>query len=185
MGSHPTLAHRLDDAEATPPATQAAQQPTARRDPQPAAMADHLTPQARHQLLHGAEDLAVRGDRVRLEEARENPPTPPQVRHQVLRARAAAAQLTTRQAERAFDRLNPDFGVPADQHHPLGRQDVRDREAALALGTRVSVHDSRQNDRDPHVWQPGQDYRAADAIQAARRQPTRARHGPERTGPER
>jgi hypothetical protein len=34
-------------------------------------------------------------------------------------------------------------------------------------------------------WQPGQDYRAADAIHAARHQPTRTRHGSERIGPER
>jgi hypothetical protein len=47
------------------------------------------------------------------------------------------------------------------------------------------VHDSRQNDRNPVIWQPGQDYRAADAIHAARHQPTRIRYGPERTGPER
>src|SRR5512132_4056215 len=37
-----------------------------------------------------------------------------------------------REAEQAFDRLNPDYGVPADQHDPYGRQAVRDREAALA-----------------------------------------------------
>ena len=89
------------------------------------------------------------------------------------------------EAERAFDRLNPDFGVPADHHNPYGQRAVRDREAALALGVRVAVHDSRQNDREPVIWQPGQDYRAADAIQAARAQPTRTRHGPERVGPER
>jgi hypothetical protein len=53
------------------------------------------------------------------------------------------------------------------------------------LGVRVAVHDSRQNDRDPVIWQPGQDYRAADAIHVARAQPTRTRHGPERVGPER
>jgi hypothetical protein len=47
----------------------------------------------------------------------------------------------------------------------------------------VAVHDSRQNDPDPAVWQSGQDYRMAEAIQATRRQP--ARWGPERTGPER
>jgi hypothetical protein len=90
-----------------------------------------------------------------------------------------------RDAEQAFDRLNPTFGVPADQHSHYGRQAVRDREAALALGVRVAVHDSRQNDRTPVIWQPGQDYRAADAIQAARHQPTRARHGPEWVGAER
>jgi hypothetical protein len=49
----------------------------------------------------------------------------------------------------------------------------------------VAVHDSRQNDPNPVIWQAGQDYRAADAIRAARHQPTRTRHGPERLGPER
>jgi hypothetical protein len=90
-----------------------------------------------------------------------------------------------RAAERAFDRLNPEFGVPADHHNPSGRQAVRDREAALALGVRVAVHDSRQNDPSPVIWQAGQDYRAGDAIQAARRDLVRTRHGPERVGPER
>jgi hypothetical protein len=90
-----------------------------------------------------------------------------------------------RDAEQAFDRLNPDYGMPANQHSPYGRQAVREREAALALGVRVAVHDSRQNDRNPVIWQPGQDYRMADALQQARAQPTRTRHGPERVGPER
>jgi hypothetical protein len=90
-----------------------------------------------------------------------------------------------RDAERAFDRLNPDYGVPADQRSTYGRHAVRDREAALGLGVRVAVHDSRQNDRNPVIWQPGQDYRMADAIEAARRDPVRTRHGPKRVGPER
>jgi hypothetical protein len=89
------------------------------------------------------------------------------------------------EAEGTFDRLNPDYGVPADQHNPYGKRVVQDREAALALGVRVAVHDSRQNDRDPVIWQPGQDYRAADAIQTARRDLVRARRGPERIGSER
>jgi hypothetical protein len=87
---------------------------------------------------------------------------------------------TVRDGEQAFDRLNPEFGVPADQLSYYGRQAIRDREAALALGVRVAVHDSRRNDRNPVIWQADQDYRAADAIQAAR-----TRHGPERLGPER
>ena len=91
-----------------------------------------------------------------------------------------------RTSEQAFDRLNPEFGVPADRSDRIGHRDVAQREAALALGVRVAVHDSRQNDRgDPVIWQPGQDYRMADALQAARTQPTRTRHGPERVGPER
>jgi hypothetical protein len=88
-------------------------------------------------------------------------------------------------SERAFDRLNPDFGVPADRSDRLGHRDVAQRERALSLGVRVAVHDSRQNDRDPVIWQPGEDYRMADALQRARTQPTRIRWGPERVGPER
>ena len=90
-----------------------------------------------------------------------------------------------RNAEQAFDRLNPEFGVPADRADRIGHRDVAQREAALALGVRVAVHDSRQNDPNPVIWQPGQDYRAADAIHTARTQPTRTRRGPERVGPER
>jgi hypothetical protein len=90
-----------------------------------------------------------------------------------------------RTSEQAFDRLNPDFGVPADRTDRLGHRDVAQREAALALGVRVAVHDSRQNDPNPVVWQPGQDYRMADALQAARTQASRTRRRPERVGPER
>jgi hypothetical protein len=93
------------------------------------------------------------------------------------------ARDPVREGERAFDRLNPEYGVPADQRSHYGRQAVREREAALALGVRVAVHDSRQNDRNPVIWQAGQDYRMADALQRARAQPTR--WGPERVGPER
>jgi hypothetical protein len=85
-----------------------------------------------------------------------------------------------RAAEQAFDQLNPQFGVPADQRDPLGQRAVRDREAALALGIRVAVHDSRQNDRDSVIWQAGQDYRAADAIRRAR-----TRYDPTHAGAER
>jgi hypothetical protein len=99
--------------------------------------------------------------------------------------RIAESQPTTRDLEEAFDQLNPDYGIPADTHNPYGQRAMHDREAALALGTRVAVATSRENDRKPVVWLAGQDYRAADAIQAARHQPTRARHDPKRVGPER
>ena len=85
----------------------------------------------------------------------------------------------------AFDRLNPDYGVPADPHNPYGQKALRDREAALALGTRVAVAASRENDPDPVMWLAGQDYRAADATRTARLQTVRQRHGPERLDPER
>jgi hypothetical protein len=90
-----------------------------------------------------------------------------------------------RASEQAFDQLNPTFGVPADHTDRIGHRDVAHRERALSLGVRVAVHDSRQNDRDPVIWQAGQDYRVADALQAARTPPTRTRRGPERVGPER
>jgi hypothetical protein len=99
--------------------------------------------------------------------------------------RTAGAQPTVRDLEQAFDRLNPDYGVPADTHNPYGRQAIRDREAALALGTRVAVATSRENDRNPVMWLAGQDYRAADAIHRARLPAIRQRPGPERLGPER
>jgi hypothetical protein len=50
---------------------------------------------------------------------------------------------------------------------------------------RVAIHDSRQNDRNPVIWLAGQDYRTADAIQAARQHLIRVRHGLERVGHER
>jgi hypothetical protein len=90
-----------------------------------------------------------------------------------------------REAEQAFDRLNRTFGVPADRTDAIGHHDLQQRERALSLGVRVAVHDARQNDRNPVIWQPGQDYRVADAIQATRHQPTRTRLGPERVGAER
>jgi hypothetical protein len=74
---------------------------------------------------------------------------------------------------------------PADRSDHIGHRDVTQREAALALGVRVAVHDARQNDPNPIIWQPGQDYRMADAIHAAHQHPTRIRYGPERVGPER
>ena len=102
-----------------------------------------------------------------------------------LQQRTADAPPTTRELEQAFDRLNPDYGVPADPHHPSGRQALRDREAALSLGTRVAVAASRENDPNPVMWLAGQDYRAADATRTARLELIRSRRGPERLGPER
>jgi len=75
--------------------------------------------------------------------------------------------------------------VAADRSNHLGHREVAQREASSGLGIRVAVHDRRQNDRHPVIWQPGQDYCMADALHAARTQLTRTRHGPERLGPER
>jgi hypothetical protein len=94
-------------------------------------------------------------------------------------------RMTGRTAEQAFDRLNPDYGVPADPHNPHGHQALRDREAALSLGTRVAVASSRENDPNPVMWLAGQDYRAADATRTAHLELGRSRRGPQRLGPER
>jgi hypothetical protein len=102
-----------------------------------------------------------------------------------LQQRIADAQPITRDLEQAFDRLNPNYGLPADTHNPYGRQALHDREAALSLGTRVAVASSRENNPNPVVWLAGQDYRAADATRTARLQTVRQRHGPEWVGPER
>jgi hypothetical protein len=180
MGSQPTL----DPAPTRPPDTSQQQQ----RDTQNGQdeLLEHLqTPAARggHEFgdwpldqiangFGGDLDARHRHDHTRLTHVFGH--THPEVRRDAVR-----------EAEQTFDRLNPDYGVPADTHNPHGRQAVRDREAALALGTRVAVAASRENDPNPLMWLAGQDYRAADVIQAARHQPTRTRHGPERTGPER
>ena len=105
--------------------------------------------------------------------------------HPASQQRTADAQPTTRHLEQAFDRLNPDYGIPADTHNPYGRQAMREREAALALGTRVAVAASRENDPNPVMWLAGQNYRAADAARTARLAVTRSRRGPERLSPER
>jgi hypothetical protein len=90
-----------------------------------------------------------------------------------------------REGEQAFDRLNPDYGVPADHANPYGHQALRDREAALSLDTRVAIATSRENGPNPVMWLPGQDYRAADAVRAARLEGARRRRSPDRLGPER
>jgi hypothetical protein len=137
------------------------------------------------------EDQHRRGPRVRFAELLENDQPSDADRRGVIARRVELArqrghqQAAVARAEQAFDRLNPAFGVPADTTNPYGHRDVQQRERALSLGVRVAVHDARQNDRDPAIWQPGQDYRAADAIQAARRQPIHLRRPVERVGAER
>jgi hypothetical protein len=170
MGSHPTLDH----AEPT------AEQAFARLNPTLGIPQDPLDP-TRRSDVRDQEDIAARSYRVAHADWTEND-LPGHQAIQRLRDRARDAQPDP---EQVFDQLNPDFGVPATRHQRVAHQDVQDREAGLALGTRVAIHDMRQNDPDPVIWQPGQDYRMADALQQARAQPTRARLGPERVGPER
>jgi hypothetical protein len=83
-----------------------------------------------------------------------------------------AQQAGREAAEQAFDRLNPDFGTPADSRDPVGHRAAQQREAGLALGMRVAVATSRENDPNPVLAIAGQDYRAADAARQASRWPT-------------
>jgi hypothetical protein len=59
--------------------------------------------------------------------------------------------LATVNAEHAFDRLNPDFGIAADHYQREGHQAVQQREAALALGTRTTVAIQRE-EVGPPAW---------------------------------
>ena len=89
--------------------------------------------------------------------------------------------------------LDPTRSQPPDLDRPDQDRELQARHPELlehlqtpaALGVRVAVHDLRQNDRNPVIWQPGQDYRMADALHTARTHPTPTRWGPERLGPER
>jgi hypothetical protein len=207
MGSHPTLAAQAASGHDPDPATLAAEDAYGRLNPslafawpnpyRPGVRADQLPrttrpdgPHTRRDLVRLFEDVSARSYQVVLDETNESPPTPPLSRLAYLRYRARRAQelaaerhrSVRTQAEQAFDRLNPEFGVPADTWDPRGRQAVCDREAALALGTRVAVAASRENDPAPVLVVAGQDYRAADA---ARQATARARPEPERGGPER
>jgi hypothetical protein len=208
MGSSPTLAQAAsghDPDPTTDPAVRAAEDAYGRLNPhlafawpnpyRPGVRPDQLPrvtrpdgPHTRRDLVRMFEDVSARSHRVVLDEHNENPPELPLLRLATLRSRATRAQELAAErhrharadAEAAFDRLNPDFGVPADTWDPVGRQAVCDREAALALGTRVAVAASRENDPSPVICVAGQDYRTADAVRAAR-----TRSGPQRGGPER
>jgi hypothetical protein len=190
MGSGPTLTPPAPPGHdpTRDPATQAGEDVFAQLNPALAAFVDHPDPVARRGLLRSAEAIDACGDRVWVEQATENPPTPVDVRHAVVRHRAETAQELAAEraarartaAEQAFDRLNPEFGVPADTWDPRGHQAVRDREAGLSLGTRAAVALSRENDPSPVLRVAGQDDRAADAARTARQ-----RRGPERASAER
>ena len=107
----------------------------------------------------------------------------PTLDHQAEAGRARAlAEAPATFDEYVFDRLNPDFGVPADTRDPQGHQTLQQREAALALGTRTAVALTRENEPAPLVRLAGQDDRVAAAVRAAR---VRARQGPERSAAER
>jgi len=184
---NPYTAHEQDHRDwiydhPHPSAQRAAEQAFHRLNPgfEATVRAGDVVQQSQVQVL---EDLHARGGRVRLAEALENDQPTDEDRELVVGRRVELARQ--RAAEQAFDRLNPQFGVPADQLTRYGQQAMQEREAALSLGPRVAVASSRENDRDPVIWVGGQDYRAADAIHHARIQTVRTLQPAERTGAER
>src|SRR6266508_5498101 len=152
------------------------------------ARSDDVVSRAQAQAL---EDQATRSPRVRFAELLETDQPTDAARRRVIGRRAelahhrATERAHQQAAEQAFDRLNPTFGVPADHSDPAGRRAVQQRETGLALGTRVAVAASRENDPHPVLTIAGQDYRAADATRTARLQAALVRRDPARTEAER
>src|SRR5919201_1927076 len=79
--------------------------------------------------------------------------------------------LAQQQADGAFARLNPDFQVRYD---PDQQRFAQQREAALALGTRVTLMASRENHPDRQQRQTAIAARAATARGLARLRQARA-----------
>jgi hypothetical protein len=112
----------------------------------PSFAADHAARADDPPGLRTLEDGLVRGWAVTLSEHLENTgPSHWRQQHVADRAfyageRAARAERQlVRDAEDAFARLNPDFGVLPDARHAGQHAFAQQREAALALGTRAAV----------------------------------------------
>src|SRR5215217_696638 len=112
----------------------------------PSFAADHAARADDQPGLRTVEDGLVRGWAVTLSEHLENT-GPSQWRQQHVADRASYAGERAARAERqvlsdaesAFARLNPDFGVLPDARDAGQHAFAQQREAALALGTRAAV----------------------------------------------
>jgi hypothetical protein len=112
----------------------------------PSFAADHAARADDRPGLRTVEDGLARGWAVTLSEYLENT-GPSQWRHQHVADRAhyageraaRAERQLVRDAEDAFARLNPDFGVLPDACHAGQHAFAQQREAAVALGTRAAV----------------------------------------------
>ena len=96
--------------------------------------ASDVTRRAMTQLT---EELLTNGLEVHLAELRENDQELDEERIAVILQRAGLAR--ERAAEEAFTTLNADFGVVVDRYDPDQQHFAQQREAAMALGTRVAV----------------------------------------------
>jgi hypothetical protein len=112
----------------------------------PSFAADHAAHLDDPSAVRMVEDGLARGWAVTLSEHLENT-GPSQWRQQHLADRASSAgeraaraeRQLVRDAEDAFTRLNPDFGVLPDTGHAGQHAFAQQREAALVLGTRAAV----------------------------------------------
>jgi hypothetical protein len=126
----------------------------------PSFGADHAARVDDPPSLHTVEDGLARGWGVTLSEHLENT-GPSQWRNQHVADRASyaaeraawPARQTVQDAEDAFTRLNPDFGVLPDAGHAGQHAFAQQREAALALGTRAAVAAMDEAHADPQQRQ--------------------------------
>jgi hypothetical protein len=134
--------------------------------------------------LRTVEDGLARGWAVTLSEHYENT-GPSQWRQQHVADRASyageraarAERQLARDAEDAFTRLNPDFGVLPDARHAGQHAFAQQREAALALGTRAAAAAMEEAHADPQQRQAAITTRARSAARQARGDQLRqARH---------
>ena len=120
----------------------------------------------RRAMAQLTEELLANGLRVHLDHLSENERELGDDRTAVISHRAALAR--ERAAEEAFTELNPDFGVVADRYDPDQQRFVQQREAALALGTRVALMTAREQHPDRHQRQAAITGRARSAAHQGR-----------------
>ena len=137
----------------------------------PSFGADHAARADDPPSLHTVEDGLARGWGVTLSEHLENT-GPSQWRQQHVADRASYAgerpAQTVRDAEDAFTRLNPDFGVLPDARDAGQHAFAQQREAALALGTRAVVAAMDEAHADPQQRQAAIAARARSAARLGR-----------------
>jgi hypothetical protein len=141
----------------------------------PSFAADHAVRSDDPPSLHTVEDGLARGWAVTLSEHHENT-GPSQWRQQHIADRAyyaaeraaRAERRLARDAEDAFARLNPDFGVLPDAHHAGQHGFAQQREAALALGIRAAAAAMDEGHADPQQRQAAITTRARSAARPGR-----------------
>jgi hypothetical protein len=141
----------------------------------PSFGADHAARADDPPGIHTVEDGLARGWGVTLSEHLENTgPSQWRQQHVADRASYAAegaawpARQTVQDAEDAFTRLNPDFGVLPDAGHAGQHAFAQQREAALALGTRAAVAAMDEAHPDPQQRQAAIAARPRSAARQAR-----------------